>query len=296
MSNSCKAHPFDRAGLARLSDLRTEEWQALFHKLAALQDRFLAREPSFRSTEYKWHRDPLRTWSRAWEYPYVWHHLLGYLRQLKSERPVVADIGSGVTFFPFGLAAEAAAEVLCADIDPVCAVDIPRAAESVGTGNGAVAFRMVEGDALPYADGELDAAYCVSVLEHIPTFELTVRETARSLKPGGQLVLTFDLDINGTSEIGPSDHERLMEALLTHFDEQWHVDFTHPGDMLMSDRGPWPAAATKRERQKAKRKGLRRANWVLRDWCKRKLIGFRRPRTPLLLACQGLVLRRPRTP
>jgi hypothetical protein len=64
-----RTHPFDRSGLAALSDLQTEEWRELFTSLEDQQREFLAKEEAFRSADYPWPRDPLHTWSRVWEYP-----------------------------------------------------------------------------------------------------------------------------------------------------------------------------------------------------------------------------------
>jgi SAM-dependent methyltransferase len=48
---------------------------------------------------------------------------------------------------------------------------------------------------LPFPDASFDLVTCVSVMEHMPPDTRTrgVREMARVLKPGGQLLLTYDL-------------------------------------------------------------------------------------------------------
>lgn len=48
---------------------------------------------------------------------------------------------------------------------------------------------------LPFPDASFDLVSCISVLEHMPPDTRTrgVREMARVLKPGGQLLLTYDL-------------------------------------------------------------------------------------------------------
>jgi ubiquinone/menaquinone biosynthesis C-methylase UbiE len=79
---------------------------------------------------------------------------------------------------------------------------VPRAAQAISHDPGSVTFRPSDGTRLPFNDVELDAIYCISVLEHVERPENTVREIARVLKPEGRLILTIDLDLNGKHEIG----------------------------------------------------------------------------------------------
>ena len=52
-----------------------------------------------------------------------------------------------------------------------------------------VDVRRGELEALPIADGELDAAVMILVLHHVPDLAAVLREAARTLKPGGRFVL-----------------------------------------------------------------------------------------------------------
>ncbi len=49
-------------------------------------------------------------------------------------------------------------------------------------------FRKIEDDRLPFDDGELDVVLVFDVLEHVPEPEVTLREAARVLAPGGRFV------------------------------------------------------------------------------------------------------------
>jgi SAM-dependent methyltransferase len=68
-----------------------------------------------------------------------------------------------------------------------------RAADPSGRRFQRLTLEAADGTALPYADASFDAAYSVSVIEHIPGSgdSTTMSELARVLRPGGLLVLTF---------------------------------------------------------------------------------------------------------
>src|ERR1700690_982860 len=195
---------FDRCGHAALSDLETADWKDNFLFLEQEQSEFLSKEMMFRSPEYKWPPDALHSWSRVWEYPYVYHHLkAARSRYQGSKPPVVVDFGSGVTFFPFAVA-KLGYQVICSDIDPLCQRDLTTASHYLSSAPGSIEFRLLRETIPAFRDEEVDIIYCISVLEHIPDFESTVVELSRILKKGGLLLLTIDLDLRGGSELGVS--------------------------------------------------------------------------------------------
>lgn len=276
-------HPFDRSGIAALSDLQTPQWRELFSRLESEQAEFLAREADFRSPEYVWPRDPLHNWSRIWEYPYVFHQLLGFHSTRPDGRALrLADVGSGVTFFPFS-AARLGFDVSCADIDPVCGRDIPRAAKVLSPDPRQVEFRLIRGDRLPFVDGELDVVVCISVLEHIPAFENTIAEMARALKRDGLLVLTIDLDLRGDFEIGVARHRQLVDCLEHFFLFEKPDRTVHPANQLTSGNGPFGTAVP----------GLLRRSWFESKQRIKRVLGLP-PRLliPFVLSVQGFVMRK----
>lgn len=233
---------FNRSGLAALSDLESPGYKDILTIIEKEQDEFLKKESVFRSKEYKWPRDPLHSFSRVWEYPYVYYHLANYLKTLpKNPRPVIADIGSGVTFFPFSLA-KLGYEVVCTDIDRICKKDLSLARECVPHSPGAVDFRLIKDSSIPLGNSECDALYCISVLEHIADFDKTVSEMARILKPGGLCLITCDINLR------PEDGLQLDASnmtLLIFYIEKYFVrnfqEFTiHPVDVLTSKNSPYP--------------------------------------------------------
>lgn len=271
-------HPFDRSGIAALSDLKSEPWRAIYSLLEKEQAEFLVHEDRFRSPEYKWPRDPLHSWSRVWEYPYAYHHLSRWCAERREERlPHVVDFGSGVTFFPFSVA-RLGCRVTCVDIDPLVGVDLPRAASVVHHRPGRVDWRLSDRSRLPFADGEVDAVYCLSVLEHIPDCEDVIAELGRILRPRGMLILTIDLDRRGDKAIGVDCYHRMMEPLLDLFDYQAPVATVHPLDVLSTDAGPFPLPR------------LHPAVFVLREGLRRLRGRPRGFRIPFHLTIEGSVL------
>jgi SAM-dependent methyltransferase len=51
-------------------------------------------------------------------------------------------------------------------------------------------FARAVGERLPFRDGSVDLAILIEVIEHLPEPELTLRQIARVLRPGGRLVMT----------------------------------------------------------------------------------------------------------
>jgi 2-polyprenyl-3-methyl-5-hydroxy-6-metoxy-1,4-benzoquinol methylase len=242
LNNQKTKDVFNWSGLAALNDLQTELCQNIFSVLEEQQTEFLNNASEFRSEEYKWPNDPLHCWSRGWEYPYVYYHLARYVKDLTEEgqRSIIADIGSGVTFFPFSLA-QLGCEVICSDIDPVCETDILRARESVSYSPGNVHFRLINNEKLPFNDGECDAVYCVSVIEHIPDFENTVREMARILKLGGLCLITCDLDLDsaGNKQLNTGQFERLVSVVGQEFSLVYPERTIHPVAVLTNRNSPY---------------------------------------------------------
>ncbi len=276
-----RKHPFERCGLASLSDLKTSELRDLFSFLEREQEIFLAQENKFRSAEYRWPRDPLHTWSRVWEYPYVYHHLKSRRGDFGTTLPLVIDLGSGVTFFPFSIA-RLGYQVICVDIDPICGKDLTKAVDCIAHEPGKVEFRLTDGITLPFSNYEADIIYCISVLEHISKFEQTISEMARVLRPKGTLLLTFDLDMRGDSEIGPEKYNILIENLRKYFNEYYQTETIHPADILTSVTGPYPCKVLK---------GSDLAWFLLKQLILKLLRGTKMAKNPpFYLAVQGMVL------
>jgi SAM-dependent methyltransferase len=77
----------------------------------------------------------------------------------------------------------------------------------------ALEFSRENLEALRYADASFDAILCISVLEHTANPERVAREFWRCLAPGGRLVLTFDVSLDGSRDIPVAGASELLEVL-----------------------------------------------------------------------------------
>jgi SAM-dependent methyltransferase len=268
---------FERSGYATLSDLRANGYRRLFEELEAVQGEFLKRAPAFRDPAYKWDTDTLHGWSRCWEYPFAYHHLLR--ERAKREGPfAAADFGSGSTFFPIAVARQGV-DVLAFDNDPVCVADLRRAVSLLGAGVGTLQAER-NGAKLPCGDAVVDLAYSISVLEHMPDPVPIVAELARIVRPGGMLLVTLDIDVEGAAGVAPEHFERLREELAAAFSFEYPERTVHHLDVLTSKNSPWPRAGEEHHR------GLL---WRTKD---RRLLPLVGGPSPGVLSVYGAVLRR----
>jgi ArsR family transcriptional regulator len=106
------------------------------------------------------------------------------LPALVDERWTVGDLGCGT-----GQVAGALAPFVARVIADDRSGEILQAARRRLRDFPAVEVRRGELEALPIADGELDAATLLLVLHHLPDPAAALSEAHRALKPGGRLVI-----------------------------------------------------------------------------------------------------------
>jgi SAM-dependent methyltransferase len=178
-----------------------------FESIARYSCRFLERNASLlRPYRDRWVADPLHQWSRRWEYPFVLQHV----RDLAAPRLRILDAGSGLTFFPFYLADTVlASEVHCCDRD----ADLADLFERITGDHAGPHFQRADLADLPYPDAHFDLVYSVSVLEHTSGHDLISREIARVLRPGGRLIATFDVALEGRRDLPPLEADTLWRRL-----------------------------------------------------------------------------------
>jgi ubiquinone/menaquinone biosynthesis C-methylase UbiE len=116
---------------------------------------------------------------------------------------IVADVGTG-TGFMARAAIDAGARVVGIDnSDGMLAQVRERFA------GRAFEARQGNTDALPLADGEMDAVLGNMVLHHAPDPAGAIREMARTLKPGGRLIIT-DADTHNYEWLRTEQHDRWL--------------------------------------------------------------------------------------
>ena len=194
---------------------------------------------------------PVSYWRSA-EFAYVWRRL---------EQPAgarILDVGS-----PKDLAAMLARhrgyEVVATDILPEAVLlsrRYARVQKLEGQGPGLVHSEVQDGRALPYADGSFDAAYSVSVLEHIPDKgdSAAIRELIRIVRPGGLVVVTvpFDRAYRETFVDGPVYERQPLGSEAVFFER--HYDHAALAERLLGsdlaevvDLGFWGEGAVRME-------------------------------------------------
>ena len=194
---------------------------------------------ALRVYKFHWGLDPLKFWSRRWEYPFAAQKVEDYLADC-GVGATVLDAGSGVTYFPYYLCDRLPnAKVVCCDNDG----SYPPIFEAINAnvGHRRVSFVEAALQNLPMADDSLDAICCISVLEHTANYGQIVDEFARVLRPGGLLVLTFDLSLDDKFELPRDQAEALLTKLDATFDLgelNWRGELAkldHPAGLLTTD-------------------------------------------------------------
>lgn len=206
-----------RAGIPLLSDVDELLQTKLYHDHTEFNRQFLARHgPALRGYGRHWGQDPFQLWSRRWEYPFAAERLLRFARTQGERALSILDAGSGVTYFDYFVCEQLPnANIVCVDYD----TSYPAMFDAINrnAGHRRVTFQQAALQGLPTADGTLDAIVCISVLEHTDNHEQIIAEFARALRPGGAMVLTFDLSLDGRFELARLAAERLLDCIAERF-------------------------------------------------------------------------------
>src|SRR5436190_2947415 len=170
-----------------------------------------------------WAKDTFRLWSRRWEYPFTAQRIIEFAETQPDGPFRLLDAGSGVTYFPYFIRAELPrSEITCFDSN----ASYHPMFESVNQTMGETKVKFEEGwlQKLAFGDDSFDAVCCISVLEHTSNYPEILDEFARVLRPGGLLVLTFDLSLDGRFELPRAVAADLLAELARKFNPPPDVD------------------------------------------------------------------------
>lgn len=135
------------------------------------------------------------------------------LEALAGRSARVLDIACGVGFGSARLS-RAGHEVVGADIDEVV---LAEATEKFGALPG-LHFQRVDGESMPFSDGQFDVVASFETLEHVNSPDLYLKELRRVLSPGGTLYLSVPQNRWGHIPLNPQHAREYrsadLEALL----------------------------------------------------------------------------------
>ncbi len=154
--------------------------------------------------------------SKQWEYPYV----INEIRALSTQPMKIADVGSGRGMLSWYLAKQG---------HSVTSYDLSFAHGNKRESDRDVNRRFIQfakaqgfnaefGSIfnLPAEDESFDIVACVSVVEHITWKFYAFKEMLRILKPGGKLIVTYDLTLNKANPSGASRIDVFTARKITH--------------------------------------------------------------------------------
>ncbi len=115
-----------------------------------------------------------------------------------------ADIGGGTGFVTEGLV-DKGLRVIAVDWSTAMLTEMEK---KFGESSD-LDYRVGEASNLPIADAALDCAFANMYVHHVPAPGDAIKEMARTLKPGGRLVIT-DLDAHDFEFLRKEHHDRWM--------------------------------------------------------------------------------------
>jgi ubiquinone/menaquinone biosynthesis C-methylase UbiE len=187
------------AKFADIDDFNSQDYRENFFELEEFSNRFLksALKFDFFPKDYPWPIDPFHNWSRIWEYPFVWQQIKD-IKGTGRNFLRIADLGSGLTFFPWFLAGKG---------NKVCALDnnselIPpkQVVEKMKNElniKGNITYLLSDANKISLRNNSVDAVTSISLLEHLPDFQASLRDANRILAKKGKLIATFDVSLDG---------------------------------------------------------------------------------------------------
>jgi 2-polyprenyl-3-methyl-5-hydroxy-6-metoxy-1,4-benzoquinol methylase len=199
------------SGVPTLGSYEAVLHSPLFKKIETFSNQFVISECSIlQPYARKWVPDPLHQWSRQWEYPFAYVHIKKWLSEQIRDHVTVLDAGSGITFFPFLIASSFPnVSVTCCDMDSELEPWFASISRRLSI---PIEFTNADLHELPYSDASYDIVYSVSVLEHTEDYATIFRELRRILRPGGIVIVTFDVSLDRANRLIDENARRVMQT------------------------------------------------------------------------------------
>lgn len=134
--------------------------------------------------------------SRQTEYPWA------VVESELNKDHIVLDVSSGHSVLKYALA-NRVRHVVCSEYESNYMLTVQKTLDNHKQRTGLDNITLIHADArkLPYCDNWFDRIFCISVLEHINDDPLvSIKEMIRILKPGGILMLSFDIALDKAGE------------------------------------------------------------------------------------------------
>ena len=121
-----------------------------------------------------------------------------------------------MTFFPYYVKSRiSTSKVNCCDSDQTLGSIFASINDQTDSD---VQFSDIDIHSMQNDDCSFDIIYCISVLEHTKSYNKIIDEFYRVLKPGGKLIVTFDISLDGKGDIIPEQAVKLLNTLCQKFE------------------------------------------------------------------------------
>lgn len=197
--------------LAEVEELQSVYWQEVISEI-----KLIMRQSRTKMTIHE---------SKRWEYPWTWK-ALQKLMPVTDKPPQVLDIGTRKSPFPW-LLLKHGYDVILSEVFSFYALKFwmrwMRAERNLKV---KASKRFMDARKLSIPDESIDVYLTNSVLEHIHGKEQALKEAHRVLRPGGLIILTFDIVEPTMGMDAPPGYESLS---MEDFDELlWNSDLFVP--------------------------------------------------------------------
>lgn len=163
----------------------------------------------------KWTNDSFHNWSRQYEYPYFFAAISNFIAKNPNKKVRILDAGSGLTFFPYLLLEKFPnVEITCTDYDKMLGNAFSEINYSKQRGVNFVQSDLREKKFQPES---FDLIYCISVLEHTSDYNKILENFKSYLVPEGELILSFDISLDGYRDIPIGKAQELINTLENSF-------------------------------------------------------------------------------